>query len=326
MESAPAEATATPQGEVHRFRSRSRLTFPVLMGGFGVVMGFATFVLVQDEREKTDQASLLPFAVGLVAAALTSFVIETVRTRAEGKGAEREPVSAGRVLGLLILLGLFELFAAGADSLSRLVFSDSRTHFLAGVFSTGTTPDPAVGLQLLLFAGLWIVLGCATGWAASGAIAAAPPSLSRRQVLSSVVSVLKGLAAVALFTLLYVCVARLGYTAYVIAKTPAQYQPDFTLLLGSRTTAANPFDAVRFGAVMLAQAVATLAHSGGWGRIGAVGAALALLAALVGANLFSSRPRSMPKVCSSMAPGRPRRRTESHFVQSTVTFGADMAS
>lgn len=71
------------------------------MGGFGVLMEFAAFVLLREAREKVVFAYV--FFFGLLAAALTSFVIESVRARAEGKGASAHPVSAGRVIGLLIL-------------------------------------------------------------------------------------------------------------------------------------------------------------------------------------------------------------------------------
>ena len=113
-------------------RTRSVKWFPALMGGFGVLMGFAAFVLLREEREKVDSPYV--FFFGLLAAALTSFVIESVRARAEGKGASAHPVNAGRIIGLLILLGLFEIFMIGSETLAKLVVAGHGIEFLQASF------------------------------------------------------------------------------------------------------------------------------------------------------------------------------------------------
>ena len=187
--------------------------FPALMGGFGVLMGFAVFVLLRKEKVgQEDQALLefLAFLAGLLAAAVTSFFIESVRARVEGKDASAH-ASVGRVIGLLILLGLFEIFVLGAEAGTKLVVGGGTIEFLEGIFSKGIS-DLANRVQLALFGGLWVLLGAMTAWAAAGAIAISPALSWRRALASSMLSVLKGLVLVAGIALLYVCAVRLLYT------------------------------------------------------------------------------------------------------------------
>jgi hypothetical protein len=203
--------------------------FPALMGGFGALMGFAAFVLLREEREKVDSPYV--FLFGLLAAALTSFVIESVRSRAEGRGASAHPVSAGRVIGLLILLCLFEIFVIGSEALAKLVVAGHGIEFLNGIFSKGIGSELVNLVQLALFGGLWVLLGAMTAWAAAGAIAISPPVSWQRALALSMLSMLKGLVLVAGIALLYVCAVRLGCTAHVLAVHPEDYRPGFDVLV-----------------------------------------------------------------------------------------------
>jgi hypothetical protein len=207
----------------------SEKCFPALMGGFGALMGFAAFVLLREEREKVDSPYV--FLFGLLAAALTSLVIESVRSRAEGRGASAHPVSAGRVIGLLILLGLFEIFVIGSEALAKLVVAGHGIEFLNGIFSKGIGSELVNLVQLALFGGLWVLLGAMTAWAAAGAIAISPPVSWQRALALSMLSMLKGLVLVAGIALLYVCAVRLGCTAHVLAVHPEDYRPGFDVLV-----------------------------------------------------------------------------------------------
>jgi hypothetical protein len=267
------------------------------MGGFGVLMGFATFVLVQDESHKTEKESLGIFITGLIAAALTSFVIESVRARVEEHG-DHKPINVGRFLGLLILLGIFELFVTGADSLARFVFAGDQSLFLKGLFSTGTGGDlPAnndlsSGAEMCYFAGLWIMLGCATGWAASRALPRSPLISTRRVLFMRVLSILKGIAAVALLAFLYVCVARLVSTAHVLLVDPSSYNPKYALLLNSRTSSSPIFGIISAIAIGLATATEAIAHTGAWGGLGVIAAVIAIL---VGLGVLAANADRMAK-------------------------------
>lgn len=258
---------------------RSEKWFPALMGGFGVLMGFAAFVLLLDEHEKADSPHV--FFFGLLAAALTSFVIESVRARAEGKDASAHPVSAGRVIGLLILLGLFEIFVIGSEALAKLVVAGHGIDFLQGIFSGGITSELVNLAQLALFGGLWVLLGAITAWAAAGAISISSPVNWRQALAFSMLSMLKGLVVVAGITLVYVCAVRLGYTAYVLAVHPEKYRPGFDVLANGHVGHSTPIDIVQFMATSLASGVEAIAHTGPWGGLGAIAAVASLLAALI---------------------------------------------
>ena len=250
-----------------------------------MLMGFATFVLVQDESRKTEEQSLWIFIVGLIAAALTSFVIESVRARVEEHG-EHKPINVGRFLGLLILLGIFELFVTGADSLARFVFAGDQALFLKGLFSVSAGRDlPAYsdlssGTEMCYFAGLWIMLGCATGWAASKALPRSSLMSTRRALVARVVSILKGIAAVALLAFLYVCVARLVSTAHVLLVDPSGYNPKYALLLNSRTSSSPIFGVVSAIAIGLATVTEAIAHLGDWGGLGVIAAVIVIATGL----------------------------------------------
>lgn len=251
------------------------------MGGFGVLIEFAAFVLLREEREKV----VFPyvFFFGLLAAALTSFVIESVRARAEGKGASAHPVSAGRVIGLLILLGLFEIFVIGYEALAKPVVAGHGIEFLNGIFSKGIGSEPVNLVQLALFGGLWVLLGAMTAWAAAGASAASPPLSWRRALASSLLSMLKGLVLVAGIALLYVCVVRLGYTAYLLAVHPEDYRPGFDVLVDVRgqRSSCGYGDIIFLIATGLASGVETIAHAERWGCLGVAAAVAGIIAALV---------------------------------------------
>ena len=262
--------------------------FPALMGGFGVLMGFAVFVLLRKEKVgQEDQALLefLAFLAGLLAAAVTSFFIESVRARVEGKDASAH-ASVGRVIGLLILLGLFEIFVLGAEAGTKLVVGGGTIEFLEGIFSKGIS-DLANRVQLALFGGLWVLLGAMTAWAAAGAIAISPALSWRRALASSMLSVLKGLVLVAGIALLYVCAVRLLYTAYVLAFHPDDYRPGFDVLFNDvrEQHSINGMGyVISLIATGLASGVEAVAHAGRWGGLGVVAAVAGVVAALVGVH------------------------------------------
>ncbi len=140
------------------------------MGAFGVAMGFAAFVLIREEGKTP-----VVFLTGLFAAAVTSYVIEAVREHAEGAGHAARP-EPGHVLGLLVLLGIFEIFVSGVEKSVALVSAGEAAAFLDQVFVHGITRDVGAVAQLLLFAGLWIVLGGAAAWSVmSGSTPTSPP-------------------------------------------------------------------------------------------------------------------------------------------------------
>ncbi len=229
------------------------------MGAFGVAMGFAAFILIREEG-KTPAV----FLTGLLAAALTSYVIEAVRERAEGAQHGQRP-EPGRVLGLLVLLGIFEIFVSGVEKSVALVSAGEAAAFLDQVFVNGITREIGAVVQLLLFAGLWVVLGGAAAWSV---MSEAPASLLRRVGL--------GLATVAGIALVYVLATRLAVTIWVLLTRPQEYQPAFSTLLDPTPSGAG--EVMMQLPIMLAAALEQLAGSGRWGGLLLLAAAAVLVA------------------------------------------------
>ncbi len=244
--------------------------FPALMGAFGVAMGFAAFVLV---REQTQGVGTSPevFLLGLLAAAVTSFAIESVRERAEGH-AKGSAVDPGRVLGLLVLMAVFEVYVSGAEEVVKLVAAGAAAPFVNALFASGITANLGMLTQLVLFAGLWVVLGAAAAWA----MMRTDDATRRSATVASLRRIGPGLLLVGALTLAYVLMARIGLTIWVLLTRPQDYAPAFDTLLpdGQRTTG-NVFTQLP---VMLASALEALAHTGRWGGVALLGVASSLLA------------------------------------------------
>jgi len=268
--------------------------FPAIMGAFGVAMGFAAFVLVREQTQGVG-ASPKVFLLGLVAAVVTSFAIESVRERAEGH-AEGSAVDPGRVLGLLVLMAVFEVYVSGAEEVIKLVAAGGAAPFVNALFASGITANLGMLTQLMLFAGLWMVLGAAAAWAMMRPDDAIPRSgIRRAETLASIRRVGLGLLLVGALTLTYVLVARIGLTIWVLLTRPQDYAPAFDTLLpdGQRVTG-NGFTQLP---VMLASALEALAHTGRWGGV----ALLVVASSLLGYSVWMVRTRA-PGVSVGLVP------------------------
>jgi hypothetical protein len=248
--------------------------FPAIMGAFGVAMGFAAFVLVREQTQGVG-ASTKVFLLGLVAAVVTSFAIESVRERAEGH-ATGSAVDPGRVLGLLVLMSVFEVYVSGAEEVVKLVAAGAAAPFVNALFASGITANLGVLTQLILFAGLWVVLGAVAAWAMLRTDDAKSPAETRRSAMVALLGRIGlGLLLVGALTLAYVLVARIGLTIWVLLTRPQDYAPAFDTLLpdGQRVTG-NAFTQLP---VMMASALEALAHTGRWGGVALLGVASSLV-------------------------------------------------
>lgn len=254
--------------------------FPTLMGAFGVAMGFAAFVLLR-EKTQVHRASAAPFLLGLLAASITSFAIESVRERAEGEG-KHSVADPGRVLGLLVLLAIFEVYVSGSEEVVQLVADGGGLTFIGELFASGISASVSVAWQLLLFAGLWVALGAAAAWS----MLHEGEGVGRRAVLLVAVRrVGRGLAMVAGMTFAYVVVARLVLTLWVLLTRPQDYAPGFSSLLPEPgQTSGNAFAQLP---ILLASGLEALAHQGRWGGV-------ALLVATVGVVVVLDRSTRNP--------------------------------
>ncbi len=259
------------------------------MGAFGVTMGFAAFVVVR-EHTQAEAASPATFLLSLLAAALTSFAIESVRERAEGH-AHGGTVEPGRVLGLIVLLAVFELYVMGAEAVVKLVVGGHASTFVSDLFVSGITAGLTIVPQLLLFAGLWVVLGAAAAWSMmpEEVLAETDAPGTRSSFTAAAGRIGRGLLLVATLAMTYVIIARLLLTLWVLLTRPQDYVPAFGSLLSDSTTeTGNPFARV---AILLASALEGLAHLGRWGGV-------LLLAVTIGLTVTVARAIRVNKSAS----------------------------
>lgn len=225
------------------------------MGAFGVVMGFAAFILIREEGRTP-----AVFLTGLLAAALTSYVIEAVRERAEGSQGTHRP-EPGRVLGLLVLLAVFEIFVSGVEQSVALLSSGEASAFLDQVFVNGITNKLGAVVQLVLFAGLWVVLGGAAAWS----VGRADPEGAGSTVRGALARIGIGLALVAGIALAYVLLTRLAITIWVLLTRPQEYQPAFATLVDAAPS--GPGAIMAQLPILLATGLEALAGTGRWGGV-----------------------------------------------------------
>ncbi len=242
------------------------------MGAFGVAMGFAAFVLVREETQ-AKHASPVTFLLGLLAASITSYMIEAVRERAEGH-AHGGAIDPGRVLGLLVLLAVFEVYVSGAEQVVKLLAGGEAEKFVSELFVSGIADGIDIIWQLLIFAGLWAVLGAAAAWGMLydtdvDLAVSLDQTTARTPLLQSIVMplrrVLRGLVLVAAIALAYVILARIALTIWVLLTRPQDYAPAFNTLMPEQGAGTgNPLGPVT---IVMASALEQLAHLGRWGGV-----------------------------------------------------------
>jgi hypothetical protein len=198
---------------------------PALVGAWGVLNGFAVFILWWDPQENR-----VSFAIGLAAAALASFVIEALRERlkpAEPDGSRR-PVSAiargARFLATLISLATFELFITAVDR-AAVVFRDGDTilNLRTDVLGPALLIDVRqASYDLIALAFLWIFAGAVLA-AVLTAIVGFPASkpLAVRSRDGLVYGLVAGALVAPAAVLLYILIIRV-----VLALALAWLHPD----------------------------------------------------------------------------------------------------
>jgi hypothetical protein len=151
-----------------------------LVGAWAILTGFAVFVLLQGEfgsAAALPRTAVRTFLLGLFVAALVSLVAEYLHDRIK-EGAAAAPLTVPRVLVLMLLLSMFEIFASAGYEVVRYLapsphHGQSATVRIRQAVEPGiggggaATPDPVPSVgplaELALLGTLWAVVAAVLG-------------------------------------------------------------------------------------------------------------------------------------------------------------------
>jgi hypothetical protein len=153
--SAPPTA-ALRHGSNDPWEAWARLSlYAALTGGFGVVVGFAMYAMLWEQKQ-----GLSEFLFILVLVAVLAFGMEWLRARVDGHD---EPVRSTRVLSSLVIIAAFEFTLMSVHSSFDLRAAEAQHALAVSVF--GPKLGSNVGLTWDVFAVvvLWFASGCGVG-------------------------------------------------------------------------------------------------------------------------------------------------------------------
>ncbi len=177
-------------------------------GAWGVLTGFAIFILLHRTRDVAPRT----FWLGLAAAVVASFVVESLRESVRGRTGLGTPVSSriAQGLGTLLVLAVFELFVLAAHSAADLASHPREVEELRNAILGPVLEDAAGATRdLLVVAGLWVLAGAAVG-AVLGALVVRPgrgPGM-RRELRAGAIGALAGATAAPLAVVGYILLWR----------------------------------------------------------------------------------------------------------------------
>jgi hypothetical protein len=187
-------AIATHHDARHDARAARRFTVAIcaFTGAWGVLTGFAIFVLLHASRDVTPRT----FWLGLAVAVVASFVVESLRESVRGRTGLGTPRSTrvAQGLGTILMLAVFELFVLAAHRAADLFSHPREVEELRNAILGPVLEDAAGATRdLLVMAGLWILAGAAVG-AVLGALAVRPGRGAgmRRELRAGAVGALAG--------------------------------------------------------------------------------------------------------------------------------------
>ena len=203
-------AIATHHDARHDARAARRFTVAIcaFTGAWGVLTGFAIFVLLHASRDVTPRT----FWLGLAVAVVASFVVESLRESVRGRTGLGTPRSTrvAQGLGTILMLAVFELFVLAAHRAADLFSHPREVEELRNAILGPVLEDAAGATRdLLVMAGLWILAGAAVG-AVLGALAVRPGRGAgmRRELRAGAVGALAGATAAPLAVVGYILLWR----------------------------------------------------------------------------------------------------------------------
>ena len=194
----------------HEVRAARRFTVAIcaFTGAWGVLTGFAIFILLHTSRDVAPRT----FWLGLAAAVAASFVVESLRESVRGRSGPATPLSTriAQGLGTILVLAVFELFVLAAHHAADLFSHPREVEALRNAILGPVLEDAAGATRdLLVMAGLWILAGAAVG-GVLGALAVRPgrgPGL-RRELRAGAIGALVGATAAPLAVVGYILLWR----------------------------------------------------------------------------------------------------------------------
>ena len=177
-------------------------------GAWGVLTGFAIFILLHRTRDVAPRT----FWLGLAAAVVASFVVESLRESVRGRTGLGTPVSSriAQGLGTVLVLAVFELFVLAAHSAADLASHPREVEELRNAILGPVLEDAAGATRdLLVVAGLWVLAGAAVG-AVLGALVVRPgrgPGM-QRELRAGAIGALAGATAAPLAVVGYILLWR----------------------------------------------------------------------------------------------------------------------
>ena len=223
-------AVAPLRNRVGRLLRRRWITPVTICAGtglLGVLSGFALFVLMWREAD----TSVWSWVAILSCAATLSFIFEHLRAEIEGHVEERS--SFALVVTTLVMLGVFELFAAAVHTAvimkpqerDRLITAEMGPNFVNAI--------EAAVFNLLLMLAIWLLMGVIVGWVVGKLI----PRFSADAIGSDDVSARRGWGPVALGAAIGgaggACAGTVCILSYVLIVRALAYFKWMTLFPGA---------------------------------------------------------------------------------------------
>jgi hypothetical protein len=156
MNAGPVTSFASHRGPGQAWNRRSLIT-AFLTGGFGVLSGFAIFVLL---LEKADKPWL--FVVILAIASVLSAIFEWLREHIEHRpGKVHESRSPARFFVFVIIIAFAEFHVMSWETFTQLTTSNEFSTVIFSVLGSALTDSPEFRLHLAMLLGFWVLAGAA---------------------------------------------------------------------------------------------------------------------------------------------------------------------
>jgi hypothetical protein len=152
----------TPTPLDPRMAQRWTVGLCAFTGAWGVLTGFAIFILLHASADVPSTT----FWLGLGGAAAASFVVESLRESVRGRIGMIGPVPSRIAHGLvtILMLAVFELFVLAAHRAVEIFSDPHEIHELRdGILGPSLQGAPGATRDLLALASVWVIAGAALG-------------------------------------------------------------------------------------------------------------------------------------------------------------------
>jgi hypothetical protein len=200
-------------------------------GAWGILTGFAVFVLVRTQ----DFSEPVYFVLGLGVAAGASFVVEMLRESMRGEILPRPTRRIGHIIVTILSLLVFELFVLAAHNAVDMSSHAGEVAKLRVALLGPSLDTPSALRDLIVLAVLWLVPGAAIGWFLGRFVVNQDPeqSIRERALRGGGVGVLVALLAAPIVVFAYVLFWRLVLTLALAITQPALLAADYdSVMLG----------------------------------------------------------------------------------------------